>query len=451
MKQVFNLLVAFCTISSSSYAQPGTVDSSFGVNGTVIRNDLQGTYQDVYARFNGKILVSQLADTIAYITQYSNSGIPGKTIHLPSVDIQGPYGVKKGTFHIIQANSQGKIFVVGDMFDLDETTVFIASFNKDSSPDSSFATQGVVLYPAGNFPGSLNFIIQPDNKLLLSVKEVFDAVPEIDIFNLIRYLPDGTRDSSFGINGVVRNVMQHTSMQLQRNGTIILGYGYKNLQLSRRSSDGSLDSSFGEEGTALIKNPYITRSDDGFYLKQMIIQPDDKIVMAGQGSNYYKGNYATCTRINANGTPDSSFSDNGFTRTPFLSTAFIEPAAIILQPDGKIIAGGRLGLNYPPTPDSSVLFRLNTDGSLDKGFGKGGYVKKAHTQGFAISDIALQPDGKILTCGYQRTYNDDGTFRADHPSIARYNSDSLSNTIVTIAAANMEYWAVVTSGMLTTK
>src|SRR3954451_6160877 len=108
MKQVFTLLTAFFIICSSPYAQPGTVDSSFGVNGTVIRNDLQGTYQDIHVRFSGKMLVSQLADTTAYITQYSKNGTPGKTIHLTSVNIQGPYGVKKGTFHIIQANSQGK-------------------------------------------------------------------------------------------------------------------------------------------------------------------------------------------------------------------------------------------------------------------------------------------------------------------------------------------------------
>ncbi len=436
MKQAFTLLITLLITSSSMYAQPGTVDSSFGVNGTAIRNNLHGAYQDIHVRFNGKILVSRFADTTVYITQYSNQGVPEKTTKLASVDIQGPYRKHKGTFYIVQKNKDGKILGVGDITDLDETVVFIARFNKDGSLDSSFATKGIVQYSAGNFHGLLQLIVQPDSKLLLSVLEIYDAVPEIDRPVLIRYLPDGTPDSSFGTNGVVQNVIKNTSMQLQHDGKIVLGYGYKNIQLSRRKVDGSLDSSFGKKGIAQFNVPYITSPYDNFYLGQMIIQPDDKIVATGQGSIQFKANYATCTRINANGTLDSSFADNGFARTSFLSTSdYIEANRPVLQGDGKIIIGGILSVYYPPTPDSSVLLRLNTDGTLDRSFGNGGYVKNAHAQGFAIYDIALQPDGKILTCGYQRMYASDGTFLADHPSVARYNGDASINTITKAEAA----------------
>src|ERR687889_681564 len=121
MKQVSTLLFACFLISSSLSAQPGTIDSSFGINGTVIRKDLQGAYQDLNLRSDGTILATRLADTTAYITQYNKRGIPEKTTGLVSVDIQGPYGTKKGTFNIVQPQPGGKIFGVGDMFDSDQT------------------------------------------------------------------------------------------------------------------------------------------------------------------------------------------------------------------------------------------------------------------------------------------------------------------------------------------
>ena len=438
MKQVSTLLFAFFIITSSLHAQPGTIDSSFGVNGTVLRNNFPGAYQEVYSRFNGKILVARLADTTAYITQYSNSGIPEKTIRLASVDIQGSYRVKKGTFHIIRANSDGKFFGAGDMFYLDEAVAFVARFNKDGSLDSSFATNGVAQYTAGNFGHIVSLIVQPDNKLLLSVLEIYDAVPEIDIPGLIRYLPDGTRDSSFGANGLVRNVMGHNSMQLQHDGKIILGNGFRNIQLSRRNRDGSLDSTFGKGGTALINVPYVTSFSDNFYLVQLTIQSDNKILAIGKGSIDITANYASCTRINANGKLDKSFADNGFARTPlYASSTYIEPVRAVLQRDGKIIIGGKTGVYFPPTPDTSALLRLNRNGSLDRSFGNNGYVKYAYAAGFAMYDIALQQDGKILTCGSQK-HQMDGSLLAEHPYITRYNGDSINNAIVKTDAADLK-------------
>jgi len=73
-----------------------------------------------------------------------------------------------------------------------------------------------------------------------------------------------------------------------------------------------------------------------------------------------------------------------------------------VQPDGKILAGGRDGvIEFPPDGiPNFALARYNSDGSLDQSFGAGG---KVSTDFFGGSDgadaIALQPDGRIILAG----------------------------------------------------
>ena len=69
-------------------------------------------------------------------------------------------------------------------------------------------------------------------------------------------------------------------------------------------------------------------------------------------------------------------------------TGFQGISDIVLQPDGKIVAvGNRLG----------ALARYNTDGSLDASFGTGGIVN--YDFNYNGSSIALQPDGRIVVAG----------------------------------------------------
>lgn len=71
--------------------------------------------------------------------------------------------------------------------------------------------------------------------------------------------------------------------------------------------------------------------------------------------------------------------------------AMAVPAAaetLLVQPDGKIVLAGRT------LPEFGALARLNPDGSLDPGFGQGGFVVDQRTTAFPALD--LQPDGRIV-------------------------------------------------------
>ena len=119
----------------------------------------------------------------------------------------------------------------------------------------------------------------------------------------------------------------------------------------------------------------------------------------------------TIARYNADGSLDPSFGSGGIVTTPVDYSARIE--ALVLQPDGKIVAGGVTGGFFQG--GRLALARYGTDGTLDSTFGSYGIVKtEVDSSGFS-SGLALQPDGMIVLAGGQ-------------DSVARYRSNGTPDT-----------------------
>ncbi|HJQ25299.1 MAG TPA: delta-60 repeat domain-containing protein [Blastocatellia bacterium] len=158
------------------------------------------------------------------------------------------------------------------------------------------------------------------------------------------------------------------------------------------AATGDLDPAFGNGGKVV--------TDLGGYdsVRALAIQNDGKIIAAGT-----TGSAFALARYNVGGGLDPDFGDGGkvITRLSASGLPFDRASAIILQPDGKIVAGGSA---YPvnASPDFA-LARYRPDGSLDKSFGSGGKVTTDFT-GFNREDeifaLAIQPDGKIVAAGY---------------------------------------------------
>lgn len=77
----------------------------------------------------------------------------------------------------------------------------------------------------------------------------------------------------------------------------------------------------------------------------------------------------------------------------------------LLQPDGKILAGGYSTVGFV---QRQAVARFNSNGSLDQTFGAGGFHVSATER--EVFGMALQPDGKVLTCGFQYNSNFYGGF-----------------------------------------
>jgi uncharacterized delta-60 repeat protein len=190
----------------------------------------------------------------------------------------------------------------------------------------------------------------------------------------------GSLDPSFGSGGTVTTAVGSgagaQAIVVQPDGKILLG-GFAQEQdetafaLARYGSDGSLDPSFGLGGIVTTGFGPYTYS----WIHALALQPDGKIVAAGR---VYVARYTPDGRL------DSSFGSGG---TVYSLPGYVWD--VLVQPDGKIIVGGS-------NRDGLAVARYDPDGALDRGFGSDGI---ASAPGSYAKALALQPDGKIVAAG----------------------------------------------------
>jgi uncharacterized delta-60 repeat protein len=157
-----------------------------------------------------------------------------------------------------------------------------------------------------------------------------------------------------------------------------------------------LDETFGSQGKTTLA---------GFGGQSgMAVQPDGKIVMVG-------GRFIdfVLARFNADGTLDTSFGDAGKVATDIAGGFAQERArAVAIQPDGKIVVAGESSL---PSGDLAVaLVRYNADGTLDTRFGTDGKVFDAPAVPGRAFDVVILSDGRIVVAGDAPVANEAGDF-----------------------------------------
>lgn len=140
------------------------------------------------------------------------------------------------------------------------------------------------------------------------------------------------------------------------------------------------------------------------------------------------------------GTLDTSFID-GLLNFGFDVNTATGPRSIVIQPDGKILMGGDFYAytHEDNTYDSNSLIRLNPDGSVDYSFDIM-YNPDCYGGGFNadVVTIALQPDGKILAGGRFTAFDRDGNCDSAN-YIIRLNSDGSRDNTFNIGDAFNDY------------
>ncbi|HJZ82272.1 MAG TPA: hypothetical protein VKD91_18065 [Pyrinomonadaceae bacterium] len=155
----------------------------------------------------------------------------------------------------------------------------------------------------------------------------------------------------------------------------------------RYNPDGSLDSSFNGDGKWLQG---FTLAGDGQAAVAVAIQSDGKVVFAGTGAPTRFPSIVVF-RLNVDGTLDNSFNGNGY-QIVQQTGALLFPTDIALQPDGKILVAGQKGKD-------ALVVRLNPDGELDDSFDGDGMASANFGALSLAQALAIQPDGKIVIAG----------------------------------------------------
>jgi len=155
-----------------------------------------------------------------------------------------------------------------------------------------------------------------------------------------------------------------------------------------------------------------------------VIQADGKILLSGYADNPPGGRDYALVRYNSDGSLDLPFGGgDGIATADFSGGLGDSGQTVLLQPDGKIVMGGREPTLVPGSPDSVfTVARFNNDGSLDTSFGGGnGYASaELGAQQDIPFGIALQSDGKIVEAGYANGLQ--------HVAVVRWNSDGTLDT-----------------------
>lgn len=355
------------------------------------------------------ITVSGLNDAPAFVFQ---TGTGKRIVTLSS-------GTDEAFSVLVQPD--GKILAVGVATTGTNEDFAITRLNADSSLDTSFDGDGRLTLAIGaGIDRARSVALQADGKIL--VAGVTHNGSNLD-FALVRLLADGSRDSSFGTQGVRTLPMgsgndDATSVIVQPDGRIVLvGFGSNgsndDFALTRLLSDGSLDTSFGSGGRALL--PVGNALDQA---RSVALQADGKLVVVGRSSNGTNDDFSII-RLNSNGSLDTSFDGDG-KRLLSIGTSADEASSVVIQADGKIlVAGSSLnGAGY-----DFAIARLNADGSLDTSFdGDGKLMLPMGTSRDDVRSMVLQDDGKILIAG--RAWNGVNYDFA----IARLNADGSLDT-----------------------
>jgi uncharacterized delta-60 repeat protein len=418
-------------------------------------------------------------------------GTGGYVLTSPRVESQSAGYSSDAAFGGVEVQPDGKILVAGSSSKTTGTGDWgVVRLTPSGALDPTFGSGGRVLTTFAlndSTTQSSGTALQPDGKLVVAGMVIgsrttvnrFTTITDYD-FGVVRYLPSGALDPSFGPNGSGKVITNFSSPQavskdfpnavaLQPDGKILVG-GYSNPgvqqpSMVRYNADGTLDPTFGVGGKVLatlsgvssgvvkdfeflpdgkilvLGNKFLARYNTngsldttfgtggtGFTvpdlgargtlgMQSMVVQADGGIV-AGGGVSVGTDQNLALVRFTPAGVFDTSFAGTGAFIRDLGGTDLFSNKGLRLQADGKIVAAG---LSYN-TPDRTVAARFLPDGSLDTTFGTGGLVVRGFgAGGSSFNAAALQPDGKLVAVGHG--YSAHGSTTDNNFLVVRYLGD----------------------------
>lgn len=225
----------------------------------------------------------------------------------------------------------------------------------------------------------------------------------------------GDPDPTFGINGIVRTILpdppvlyetsEAEDLVLQADGKAVIG-GYfeggtprlAKIMLARYDAAGVLDPSFGTGGIVLTD----AVPGQSSRVRALLLQPDGKVIAVGFAApGYYwdEGGDVVLARYLSDGSLDPDFGDGGIVVTDVFGHPD-QGGEAALQPDGRIVVAGFSDTAEPTASRDALIARYESDGTLDATFATGGiFALDIDGRIDRARALALQTDGGIVIAG----------------------------------------------------
>lgn len=190
---------------------------------------------------------------------------------------------------------------------------------------------------------------------------------------------------------------------LPADDRIVVGgytFGRNTAFLARLTADGAVDTTFNTTGRVTLQAATSGGVSTGLsMLSAARLTRDGRIVVVGEGSD--RG--MAVMRFNANGSLDTTFGQNGRSLIKFSGISDEDiPMALALQGNGRIVAAGSATNRATGAAHQDFLVgRWNADGSVDTTFGEQGLkVAQVSTVEDGAYAVAVEVSGNILAGGY---------------------------------------------------
>lgn len=296
--------------------------------------------------------------------------------------------------------------------------------------DPAFADAGKLKFPLDGLPDieSAAVLALPDKKTLVGFYP-FDLFGSATV---ARFHEDGTLDTGFGggkgfvVIALENAIMAHVvGLSLLQDGAWLLRGTYQQagsvegIALVRCLPDGQQDPSFGEEGVCYLRFDEMDKpelippgnvSSGPRHWKRVrssratagsgssvTEQADGKIIVVSNVFDEFVNSNGIILRLNPDGSKDKTFNDHGFALVDFDNTSNTA-LGVATQPDGKVLVCGKY-TDDTPGLQGGYLIRFDSSGHIDNSFNDGRAFTLKH-RWVEFNDIAVREgDGRIVVVG----------------------------------------------------
>ncbi|HZO05641.1 MAG TPA: hypothetical protein VFB52_04585, partial [Solirubrobacterales bacterium] len=396
-------------ISIGRFWPDGNLDPSFG-DGGYLTADLGAAGSvgtDFAVQPDGRIVVAGFArrrssesGTLFAVARFLPDGAPDPSFGGDgSVVFPGKPRFLRGYPGSVLIQPDGRILLIGQPGSEGRAELEVVRLEPDGSFDRSYGGDGFVsvflsktAYLFANDGGGA--IAFRDGKLTVALESESGGSDRAYRFN-----SDGSLDLSFGGDGRVDQellVGRKSDLAVDAAGRTVATAEYG--RVIRLLPDGSLDPSFGDAG--------IVRLGDGFEARAVSALADGRLALAGVANEHPEPGprEAFVARLDEAGRPDPGFGGgDGVASTDLVAGSEDEATAMLMGADGGVLIAG----SSTPTEGDGwssrriMLARYGPAGDLDLGFGSGGVAiaQARMLAADAVFGVAAGPRGTTVATG----------------------------------------------------
>lgn len=388
--------IPFVLSACLGHGQWGTLDQTFGNFGYVTTN-VAGSFdyaQEVAIQPNGRIVVvgrhNAFPDRSMIMARY----MPDGTLDVNFSDdglfeLSSTYGEGEAWQVALQAN--GRILVAGKEGTGIGFEMALIRLTVSGELDNTFGMDGraAISLPADQSVAWAMAVL-PDGAILIGGWELEDFSPSYR--TVVKISPQGFMDPWFGEGGYLRFGSAQSSVEalaaLPDGRFLVAGVNGPNATIMRCMPDGTLDPSFGVGGLCTHDPPGTC------FVRAMALKPDGKILIGGYVNSFEPDLFLF--QVDSNGVADPTFGTAGgvLTEDPDTEERVDD---IIVEPTGHVTIAGR------HKEDDEVYFllkRFDAQGQLDPNFGTAGSaINQFSGNNCYAYGIARQVDGKLVAVG----------------------------------------------------